>query len=186
MTAAISRTVCGTCGRTVTRCRSAQPAKASQPTTASARHSTVRSGDECRNLHWFGSLGEAQREVEAWHPYCNRAHPPTALTERVRGEFARQYGLLSWPKAHKRLESSALHFPWNLGGSLRTATPRREQNLMGRYVIIRALMYVTRPRLPLHCMDCQLAYQTWPNNTAQRHERRQIAIGAASTSSLHR
>ncbi|MCW3543626.1 IS3-like element ISBcen22 family transposase [Burkholderia cenocepacia] len=49
--------------------------------------------DECLNLHWFESLAEAKREIEAWRRDYNETRPHMALKELTPGEFARQY---SW------------------------------------------------------------------------------------------
>jgi putative transposase len=45
---------------------------------------------ECLNAHWFGSLAEAKRLIEAWrHEYNESLH--RSLGERTPGEFANQY-----------------------------------------------------------------------------------------------
>ncbi|WP_413227339.1 IS3 family transposase, partial [Burkholderia cenocepacia] len=49
--------------------------------------------DECLNLHWFESLAEAKREIEAWRRDYNETRPHMALKELTPGEFARQYSL---------------------------------------------------------------------------------------------
>ncbi|KVC87624.1 hypothetical protein WL13_01820 [Burkholderia ubonensis] len=49
--------------------------------------------DECLNLHWFESLAEAKREIEAWHRDYNETRPHMALKDLTPGEFARQYSL---------------------------------------------------------------------------------------------
>jgi putative transposase len=49
--------------------------------------------DECLNLHWFESLAEAKREIEAWRQDYNESRPHMALNDLTPGEFARQYSL---------------------------------------------------------------------------------------------
>lgn len=49
--------------------------------------------DECLNLHWFESLAEARREIEAWRRDYNETRPHMALNDLTPGEFARQYSL---------------------------------------------------------------------------------------------
>jgi putative transposase len=46
--------------------------------------------DECLNQHWFTSLAQARRIVEAWRLDYNRDRPHSALGYRTPGEFARQ------------------------------------------------------------------------------------------------
>jgi putative transposase len=45
--------------------------------------------DECLNQHWFTSLGEARRIVEAWRLDYNRARPHSALGYLTPDQFAR-------------------------------------------------------------------------------------------------
>lgn len=49
--------------------------------------------DECLNLHWFESLVEAKREIEAWRRDYNGSRPHMALKDLTPSEFARQYSL---------------------------------------------------------------------------------------------
>lgn len=49
--------------------------------------------DECLNLHWFESLAEAKREIEAWRQDYNETRPHMALNDLTPGEFARKYSL---------------------------------------------------------------------------------------------
>ena len=49
--------------------------------------------NECLNLHWFESLGEAERKIEAWRRDYNETRPHMALNGLTPGEFARQYSL---------------------------------------------------------------------------------------------
>jgi putative transposase len=53
--------------------------------------------DECLNLHWFESLAEARREIEAWLRGYNESRPYMALNDLAPGTFARQFSLR--PKA---------------------------------------------------------------------------------------
>ena len=48
---------------------------------------------ECLNTHWFLSLDDAQRKIEAWRQYYNEARPHSALAWATPAEFARQAGL---------------------------------------------------------------------------------------------
>lgn len=45
---------------------------------------------ECLNLHWFESLEEAKREIEAWRRDYNESRPHQGLAEQTRSEFARR------------------------------------------------------------------------------------------------
>ena len=47
---------------------------------------------ECLNAHWFLSLADAQRKIEAWRQYYNEARPHSALGWLAPAEFARQHG----------------------------------------------------------------------------------------------
>ncbi|MGF6292964.1 transposase InsO family protein [Paraburkholderia youngii] len=49
--------------------------------------------DECLNLHWFESVAEDKREIEAWRRDYNETRPHMALEDLTPGEFARQYSL---------------------------------------------------------------------------------------------
>ncbi len=49
--------------------------------------------DGCLNLHWFESLAEAKREIEAWRRDYKETRPHMALKELTPGEFVRQYSL---------------------------------------------------------------------------------------------
>ena len=48
---------------------------------------------ECLNSHWFLSLADAQRKIEAWRQYYNEARPHSALAWATPAEFARRAGL---------------------------------------------------------------------------------------------
>lgn len=49
--------------------------------------------EECLNAHWFLSLDDAKRKIEAWRRYYNEARPHTALDWATPAEFARRCGL---------------------------------------------------------------------------------------------
>lgn len=49
--------------------------------------------EECLNAHWFLSLDNAKRKIEAWRRYYNGARPHTALDWATPAEFARRCGL---------------------------------------------------------------------------------------------
>ena len=44
--------------------------------------------DECLNVHWFRTLGEARQIIEAWRREYNESRPHRALGERTPHEFA--------------------------------------------------------------------------------------------------
>lgn len=50
--------------------------------------------DECLNLHWFETLGEAKAIIEAWRRDYNESRPHSALKELAPAEFVRQLVLL--------------------------------------------------------------------------------------------
>jgi putative transposase len=45
--------------------------------------------EECLNAHWFLSLDDARRKIDAWRRYYNEARPHTALDWMTPSEFAR-------------------------------------------------------------------------------------------------
>ena len=49
--------------------------------------------EECLNAHWFLSLDDAKRKIEAWRRYYNEVRPHTALAWKTPAEFARYSGL---------------------------------------------------------------------------------------------
>ena len=51
--------------------------------------------DACLNQHWFGSLAEARRIVEAWRLDYNQARPHSSLDYRTPEEFAQRVGQLT-------------------------------------------------------------------------------------------
>jgi len=46
--------------------------------------------EECLNAHWFLSLEDAQRKIEAWRAFYNEVRPHTALNWLSPAEFARR------------------------------------------------------------------------------------------------
>jgi putative transposase len=46
--------------------------------------------EECLNAHWFLSLDDARRKIEAWRAFYNEARPHTALKWLTPSEFARR------------------------------------------------------------------------------------------------
>jgi putative transposase len=46
---------------------------------------------ECLNLHWFTSIEEAQRTIEAWRREYNALRPHSSLESQTPTEFARNY-----------------------------------------------------------------------------------------------
>ena len=46
--------------------------------------------DECLNVHWFASLAEAKRVLEAWRKDYNESRPHSALNELTPAEYARK------------------------------------------------------------------------------------------------
>nr|WP_186098422.1 IS3 family transposase [Burkholderia gladioli] len=62
--------------------------------------------DECLNLHWFETLGEAKAIIEAWRRDYNESRPHSALKDLVPAEFARQLALLPAPIGPETPENS--------------------------------------------------------------------------------
>lgn len=60
--------------------------------------------DECLNLHWFESLVEAKREIEAWRRDYDETRPHMALNELTPGEFARLHRLRLAAEVVKNVE----------------------------------------------------------------------------------
>ncbi len=48
--------------------------------------------EECLNAHWFLSLEDARRKIDAWRRYYNEDRPPSAQGWMTPAEFARQCG----------------------------------------------------------------------------------------------
>ena len=64
------------------------PGKPIQNAHCESFHGRVR--DECLNEHWFLSLGDARRIVEAWRQDYNQERPHSALGYRTPAEFAQR------------------------------------------------------------------------------------------------
>lgn len=47
--------------------------------------------DECLNTHWFLSVADARRQIEAWRASYNAARPHSGLAGRTPEEFAREH-----------------------------------------------------------------------------------------------
>lgn len=47
--------------------------------------------DECLNTHWFLSLADARRQIEAWRVTYNGARPHSGLAGRTPAEFATEH-----------------------------------------------------------------------------------------------
>ncbi|HDR9504654.1 TPA: IS3 family transposase [Burkholderia cepacia] len=62
--------------------------------------------DECLNLHWFETLGEAKAIVEAWRRDYNESRPHSALKELAPAEFARQLVLSVGPAGPETPQNS--------------------------------------------------------------------------------
>jgi putative transposase len=76
--------------RTGVRLRFIQPGKPIQ--NAFVESFIGRFRDECLNQHWFGSLAEAARIIEAWRQHYNRERPHSALGYEAPERFARRLG----------------------------------------------------------------------------------------------
>jgi putative transposase len=66
-----------------------QPGKPVQNAFVESFNGTLR--DECLNLHWFVSLPDARRTIEAWRQDYNRVRPHSSLGRRTPAEFASQH-----------------------------------------------------------------------------------------------
>ena len=60
--------------------------------------------DECLNLQWFASVGEAKLEIEAWLRDYNENRPHIALNDLTPGEFARKHSLRPLAEVSKIVE----------------------------------------------------------------------------------
>lgn len=76
--------------RTGVRLRFIQPGKPTQ--NAFVESFIGRFRDECLNQHWFGSLAEARRVIEAWRQHYNRERPHSALGYEAPERFAHRLG----------------------------------------------------------------------------------------------
>jgi putative transposase len=55
--------------------------------------------DECLNLHWFTSMGDARHRIEAWRVDYNHVRPHSALGDLPPKAFASEAGLQPTPSA---------------------------------------------------------------------------------------
>lgn len=62
--------------------------------------------EECLNAHWFMSLDDAKRKIEAWRKYYNEVRPHSALDWATPAEFAHGCGLQPASMASKEPEIS--------------------------------------------------------------------------------
>lgn len=65
-----------------------RPGKATDNAKIESFNGRFRAG--CLNAHWFLSLADAQRKIEAWRQYYNEARPHSALEWSTSPEFARR------------------------------------------------------------------------------------------------
>lgn len=49
--------------------------------------------DECLNVHWFESIDDARRKIEAWRQDYNESRPHQALGDKAPAAYARQIRL---------------------------------------------------------------------------------------------
>jgi putative transposase len=63
--------------------------------------------DECLNAHWFLSVADARRQIEAWRAAYNAARPHSGLAGRTPEEFAREHArlVLVSPSSNPRLSA---------------------------------------------------------------------------------
>ena len=62
--------------------------------------------EECLNAHWFLSLDDAKRKIEAWRRYYNEMRPHTALQWQTPEEFAHRCGQQAMSEASEEPEIS--------------------------------------------------------------------------------
>ena len=62
--------------------------------------------EECLNAHWFLSLEDARRKIEAWREYYNEARPHSSLEWATPAEFARRARLAAESDGLKEPASS--------------------------------------------------------------------------------
>ncbi|GAA4488473.1 hypothetical protein GCM10023157_36540 [Gluconacetobacter asukensis] len=67
--------------------------------------------DECLNLHWFGSIAEAQRQIEAWCRDYNESRPHSALDHTPPAEYAARAKILLAPMGPAKLETNSRSGP---------------------------------------------------------------------------
>lgn len=83
--------------KTGVRLRFIQPGKPMQNGFVESFNGRFR--DECLNEHWFTSLAEARRLIEAWRRHYNEARPHSALGYATPADFARRCAGLRSPAA---------------------------------------------------------------------------------------
>jgi transposase InsO family protein len=66
-----------------------RPGKSTDNAFVESFNGTFRA--ECLNAHWFGTLAEAKRLIEAWRQEYNESRPHRSLGERTPREFASEY-----------------------------------------------------------------------------------------------
>ena len=66
-----------------------RPGKPTDNAFVESFNGTFRS--ECLNAHWFGTLAEAKRLIEAWRQEYNESRPHRSLGDRTPSEFANEY-----------------------------------------------------------------------------------------------
>lgn len=66
-----------------------QPGKPNQNAYCEAFNARLR--DECLNVHWFGSLSDAQTQIEAWRHEFNTDRPHSSLANQTPNQFAQAY-----------------------------------------------------------------------------------------------
>ena len=66
-----------------------QPGKPTQNAFVESFNGTIR--DNCLNEHWFASLREARRLIEAWRIDYNTIRPHSSLDGATPEEFARLF-----------------------------------------------------------------------------------------------
>lgn len=81
-----------------------EPGKPVQNAFVESFHGRLR--DECLETQWFGTLGEARRQIEAWRRDYNRVRPHSSLHYHAPNVF-----LQVWRQAH--LEPSDSQNPWS-------------------------------------------------------------------------
>ncbi|GBQ27683.1 transposase [Gluconacetobacter azotocaptans DSM 13594] len=73
--------------------------------------------DECPNPHWFGSIAEAQRQIEAWRRDYNESRPHSALDHMTPAEYAARAKNLLAPWGPARPETNSQPGPPSPGVS---------------------------------------------------------------------
>jgi putative transposase len=82
-----------------------RPGKPTDNATIESFNGRLR--QECLNEHWFMSLDDAKRKIEAWRTHYNESRPHSALDWRTPRDFALQHGLK--PVLQSNEEAEILH-----------------------------------------------------------------------------